>query len=626
MKLYPFTIMMLLTAHVAWAESIDEQCLALGYIAPSPKPTPSPTLAPTASPTVLPSPSPSPSLSPSPTAVPSPKPSPSVAPSPSPTTDAQGEDDTCRGLDLKRWPQDVKGWTIFPTAQKTIFVSASAAVPAGAPANSFGVKTLADGLKLLEKGKHQHLLFKRGEVFEGGSLDSKLSGLDADHLMVIGAYGSGLRPKLTFKGDFGLVASNAGSNVAMVDLDLDGYQGKAHAGIRTVQSSGQNLLIEGVRIAGFQNGIAADYQSPDEKPAFTNLVVRRSVIIDSFARAPAPGQEIGHSQGIYVAKAKGLLIEETFFDHNGWKNLGNGEEDRKQSGPGMPTIFNHNLYLQSEGLCYVYRKNVSLRGSATGLQLRPGGVVEDSLFAMNPNQINFGAVNGGSVQALHIPPGVSGRIVRNVMMDEADITPALPRDGQSTIGNILHAVIADNIITRQGSGFEMRGFSNGVGIHSLSFRSNLFFQMGSSVVFNGPAWGPVSLKAEMLTGADENNKTVTRSAASVFLPNGTRVMDGLTAGIAGRFAPRSIADAGTVLDGNIFQTTPTSFLKMGSPPKPFMQLKNMQQANVQFVDPSRKMSDLDISRGRSMERNNWDESLLAPAKNAGIRAGFMRKN
>jgi hypothetical protein len=620
MKLFAFTIMMLLTSHVAWAESIDEQCLSLGYIAPSPKPSPSPTLVPTPSPTVLPSPLPSPSPTLTPTAVPSPKPSPSVVPSPSPTTDAQAEDDTCRGLDLKRWPQDVKGWTLFPPAQKTIFVSASAAVPAGAPANSFGVKTLADGLKLLEKGKHQHLLFKRGEVFEGGSLDSKLSGLDADHLMVIGAFGSGLRPKLVFKGDFGLVASNAGSNVAMVDLDLDGYQGKAHAGIRTVQSSGQNLLIEGVRIAGFQNGIAADYQSPDEKPAFTNLVVRRSVIIDNYSR------DESHSQGIYVAKARGLLIEETFFDHNGWKNLGNGEEDRKQSGPGAPTMFNHNLYLQSEGLCYVYRKNVSLRGSATGLQLRPGGVVEDSLFAMNPNQVNFGAVNGGSVQALHIPPGVSGRIVRNVMMDEADITPAQKRDGQSTIGNILHAVIADNIITRQGSGFEFRGFANGVGIHNLSFKNNIFYQMDSSVVFNGPAWGPVILKAETLTGLNENGQTVTRSAASVFLSNGTRAMDGLTAGIAGRFAPRSIADAGTMIEGNIFQKTPESFFNMGSAPKPFVQLKNMQQANVQFVDPTRKLSDLDISRGRSMERANWDETQLAPAKNAWIRIGFQRKN
>jgi hypothetical protein len=65
--------------------------------------------------------------------------------------------------------------------------------------------------------------------------------------MVIGAYGSGPRPKLIFKGasGLGIVASNAGSNVALVDLDLDGYQGSAHAGIRTVQSLAKICSLKG---------------------------------------------------------------------------------------------------------------------------------------------------------------------------------------------------------------------------------------------------------------------------------------------------------------------------------------------------------------------------------------------
>lgn len=276
----------------------------------------------------------------------------------------------------------------------------------------------------------------------------------------------------------------------------------------------------------------------------------------------------------------------------------------------------------------MYRKNISVRGAATGLQLRPGGVIEDSLFAMNPNQLNFGAVNGGSVQALHIPPGVSGRVVRNVLMDEADITPGQPRDGMSTVGNVLHAVFEGNLITRQGSGFEFRGFANGIGIHNLLLKNNMFYQMAtSSVIFNGPAWGPVNLKTEIMTGPNENGVTVTRSTASVYLSNGTKAIDGLTAGIAGRFAPRTILDAGSVLEGNIFQTTATTFLNLTTPPKPMMQLKNMQQGNVQFVDPSpRKLDDQTLQRMRNLERSNWDQNLLAPAMNAWIRSGFVRKN
>lgn len=262
----------------------QQECIDAGFATPTPTPLPSP------SPSPLPSPSPIViSPSPSPSVVPSPKPTPVVVPSPSPSpaVNLQGEDESCQGLTLKRWPQDAQGWTILSTPSKTILVSATGPV-----------KTLAAGLALLEKGKHQALLLKRGETFDGVALDSKLSGLDPDHLMVIGAYGTGPRPKLVFKGTEGLVVSSAGSNVAFLDLDLDGYKSTAHAGIRTVQNSGMNVLIEGVRIAGFQNGIAADYQSPDEKPAFTNLVIRRSQIIDNYPK------DSGHSQGIYVAKAK----------------------------------------------------------------------------------------------------------------------------------------------------------------------------------------------------------------------------------------------------------------------------------------------------------------------------------
>jgi hypothetical protein len=157
-------------------------------------------------------------------------------------------------------------------------------------------------------------------------------------------------------------------------------------------------------------------------------------------------------------------------------------------------------------------------------------------------------------------------------------------------------------------------------------KNNLMYDMDSNVMLNGPAWGPVQLKAESLPGDDSTGHIVLRLTASVFDMKGVRLMSGIESGIAGRFAPRFISDSGSVIDGNIFQTKPNSFLNLTSAPKPMMQLKNMQQANVQFLDPSRKIDDTYIQKMRVMERLTWDEKLLAPAMNAWIRSGFLRKN
>jgi hypothetical protein len=47
------------------------------------------------------------------------------------------------------------------------------------------------------------------------------------------------------------------------------------------------------------------------------------------------------------------------------------------------TIFNHNVYIQSDANGVVLRNNILLRGSSHGMQLRPGGVAEGNLAARN---------------------------------------------------------------------------------------------------------------------------------------------------------------------------------------------------------------------------------------------------
>ncbi|MEO0587339.1 MAG: right-handed parallel beta-helix repeat-containing protein, partial [Planctomycetota bacterium] len=52
--------------------------------------------------------------------------------------------------------------------------------------------------------------------------------------------------------------------------------------------------------------------------------------------------------------------------------------------------FNHNIYVQSSGRDCVVRNNIITRGSSHGLQLRPGGVIEDNVFLRNATGVYAG--------------------------------------------------------------------------------------------------------------------------------------------------------------------------------------------------------------------------------------------
>ena len=83
---------------------------------------------------------------------------------------------------------------------------------------------------------------------------------------------------------------------------------------------------------------------------------------------------------------------------NGWREGLAGAE---------ATVFNHNVYITSYCGPAVVRDNIFSRASATGVQARSGGTVENNLFARNPIAMTYGLVYGGS-DPVH--SGVTGRI------------------------------------------------------------------------------------------------------------------------------------------------------------------------------------------------------------------------
>lgn len=524
-----------------------------------------------------------------------PPPPPPPLPPPSNLT----EDVSCQGLSLESFPQDAAGWTVYSVPSRVILVSASnAGKPLNPDPNTFQVTTLAQAQSYLRKGQNDALLFNRGETFNlTAPLDaSKLGGISTSSPMVIGAYGSGARPILKYSSDQGLLNTNGSlSNLLFLSLDLQANRatGKNPYGFRYVASGGKNILIEDVRVQNFGTGIAFDVQG-----SFQNLQMRRSEVLDTYTVNNG-----GNAEGVYIDKVAGLLIEESLFDHNGYLNRSSA------------TIFNHNLYLQTFNTCMSFKKNVTMRASATGLQMRAGGVVEDNLFIENPLHLTYGLVNGGSVDSLHVFPGVSGRVMRNVMLNATDINPNNLRSGVSEVSNIWKAQVSENIIAHHlrggpnvGQGFDFKG-TMGIGVHNIKIEKNILYDLKDKILFEGAAWGTVQLQVDGL-------------GAAVF--SGTTKFYGANiSGISKSFAPRFLLDSGSLLSGNLMQTGANDFVNITSAPKPGFTLLNMQKAPVKFKDPSRVPAMADLLKLREMHKMSWDIKRMAPAMNAWVRDGFQ---
>src|SRR5690606_38710600 len=102
---------------------------------------------------------------------------------------------------------------------------------------------------------------------------------------------------------------------------------------------------------------------------FSGVLVRGVIVRDGHASG---SEYTERSSGIYAAKVKGLVVEDSIFDRNGWAGIAS---DRDK--------YSHNVYFTDDCGPVVIRRTVFSRGSAAGVQLRPGGVIEDSLIYGN---------------------------------------------------------------------------------------------------------------------------------------------------------------------------------------------------------------------------------------------------
>lgn len=335
---------------------------------------------------------------------------------------------------------DANGFTVVAPepGSRVVYVSSSLGDDANDGLSPTApVKSLGHAKSLLRTGAPDQMLLARGDVWQETLGDWNKGGRSAQEPMLIGAYGTGARPRLETgtKTAFSILSESANvKHLAISGLHLvasarvpgsaDFVAGSgADNGLR-ILSRVDDLLVEDCVVQAYTDNILLqDYNGPQ-----SNVTVRRSVIVDAYST------DGGHSQGLYAYGVNGLLLEGNVFDHNGWS----------ETVPGSPaTIYNHNIYLSSNNANVTITGNVIANASSHGLQARSGGRIENNVFLDNPIGMSFGVVRGSSVT----PGGVSGVVNGNVFLGTRDINGAGRGNGLE-IGNTrpnIPTVVSNNI-------------------------------------------------------------------------------------------------------------------------------------------------------------------------------------
>lgn len=337
---------------------------------------------------------------------------------------------------------DANGFTVVApeSGSRVFYVSSSLGDDANdglSPAAP--VKSLGHAKSLLRTGSPDQMLLARGDVWKETLGDWNKSGRNAQEPMLIGAYGTGARPRLETgtKTAFSILSATANvKHLAISGLHLlasarvpgsaDYMEGSsADNGLR-ILSRVDDLLVEDCVVQAYTDNILLqDYNGPQ-----SNVTLRRNIIVDAYST------DGGHSQGLYAYGVNGLLLEGNVFDHNGWS----------ETVPGSPaTIYNHNIYLASNNANVTITGNIIANASSHGLQARSGGRIENNVFLDNPIGMSFGVVRGASVMA----GGVSGVVNGNVFLGTRDINGAGRGNGLE-IGNTrpnIPTVVSNNIFS-----------------------------------------------------------------------------------------------------------------------------------------------------------------------------------
>lgn len=371
---------------------------------------------------------------------------------------------TCAGLGVSLAQGQAineQGWTVLEPSEDTRFVFVSSS--SGNDSNSGyspnkAVKTFERAKELVRGDSADWMLLKRGDVWHEGIGVWNISGRSAEERLVITSYGDEAeRPKIVVSSGNvitgGVIADV--NHVAIVGLHMAGDRPEQATarGIRWL-SEGENLLIEDCYLEGFKDNVTCEALNGE----FLNFALRRSVIVDSWSTD-------GHSQGLFVIRTTGVVIEENVFDHNGWNEQIAGAD---------PSQFNQNIYVQKGVTGVEFLGNITARASGAGVQLRSGGNAIDNLMYANPLGMRFGyrTVDWPTEQA-------TGEIIGNVVLG-GEMSEV---DGAGIgiwIEKTADAQVRENVIAHFVEGTITRAFTLNAFARNLTLADNVVYNWTDS--------------------------------------------------------------------------------------------------------------------------------------------------
>jgi hypothetical protein len=402
-------------------------------------------------------------------------------------------------------------WTPFSPGPgaRVIYVSNSGSNANDGLSEAAPKATLAAGYGLLRAGFGDHLLLRSGDTFTlSGTLMWTKSGASAAAPLVLGAYGPGPRPILDPIGGEalhitpGYRSGNTVAHIAIVGIHVRSAHrdftqpnfsiATVSAGAGAIRVVGvettapvivEDILIEGCRFEFLGQPIVLEGPYAD---SVRNVRVRRNVIADTYA-------PYSHTNGMYVANVRGLLVEENLVDG-------------VQRAPGLEparvtSSLSHAIYVQSTAREITMRRNIFARAFDGGM-MRPGGLYEDNLvadvqigthqgFMFSPSApINTGGVEAivrgnaflqmGSAQGIQAGNLRSGSFQHNLMLSG----PTTGGVGFTLIGSpmldqagVNNLTVADNFV------LGLRGLvAYGTAFSAITLTGNQFRAANSLIV------------------------------------------------------------------------------------------------------------------------------------------------
>ncbi|HEY8945147.1 MAG TPA: hypothetical protein VIM73_12840 [Polyangiaceae bacterium] len=347
-------------------------------------------------------------------------------------------------------PTDPSGFTELTKSSDTvtIYVSSSTGNDSNnGKSEQTAVRSVAKGVSLLREGSADWLLFKRGDSWTTAFGGWTLSGRSPSERIVVGAYGTGARPRFDVDDEGGIRTDGGASekeyldNLVFTSLHFVGVEHDPSRGEPTGPTPMCVSWLRGGNDVLFEDNLfeycMVHVDHFDGFPA-RRFKFHRNLFLDSYS------MDDSHAQAILLHGVQAMVLSENVFDRCGW------HPDFEAADP---TVFNHCIYWQTDSAGDgIVRGNIIMRAASHGAQMRSSGRVENNVF--------IGVPIGGFVAGqFSTPPptDVEGTVIGNLFTEPQDTTPREGHPGDNHRGwgwdfspdgrQIQNAVVRENIFT-----------------------------------------------------------------------------------------------------------------------------------------------------------------------------------